>query len=106
MKDGNAIAVRGQRRRHLLRNGNRTVTASGASDGDGEVRLPLTLVRREREADQVHRLLKKGIGNGVLVNISDHLRANARQMLQLRLIVRVSQKSDVENEVCIDGDAM
>src|SRR4051812_31449194 len=80
-----------QRRPQTVRHHHRPVPPAGASDTDGEIRFPLTLISRQQVTQQIGDSLN-GLAHLRLIEKKlDDLRVLAAEMLKVLLKIRIWQ---------------
>ena len=80
--------------------------AAGAAEGDGQIALAFADVVRQQIDQQLRDAVDEFDGLRKRPDVARHAGVAAGQLLELRNVVRVGQKADVEDQVAIGGHAV
>src|SRR5436190_7304527 len=100
------IPVSSETLRELVGDDDAPVPASGTTDADREIRLPLVFVARERELEQPVELVEEVARLRLAQHVVAHTPVFARQRTQLVDPVRIREKAAVEHEVDVERQSV
>src|SRR5438034_10121033 len=82
------------------------MTAAGAADGNGEIRLALFLELGKKKVDEAVNVVQKRAGCFVGVHVLDDICIGAGVRFEVRHKIGIGKKSNVKDQVGIDRYAV
>src|ERR1700685_3132232 len=89
-----------------FRHHHRAVASTGTSEGNGQITFTFANVVRDQIGEQTLDASKKLRGLRKRTDVSPHFRVLTGKFAQARNEMRIRQKTDVEDEVGVGGDAV
>src|SRR5664280_2695357 len=89
-----------------VRDHDRSVSATRASDADRQVTLPFFLVAWEHKVDEVGKAGEEFVGVGLPKDIQDNALVEACTMCEVFIVVWVGQEANVKEEIQVDRQAV